>query len=40
MVRQIVRVSKFWRAYAGELAVEARHDMREKAVPLQLKLGE
>jgi hypothetical protein len=31
MLRQIVRVSKFWRAYAGELAVEAIDDkvMRE-----------
>jgi len=31
MLRQIVRVSKFWREYAGQLAVEAVDDkvMRE-----------
>jgi hypothetical protein len=31
MLRQIVRVSKFWREYAGEFAVEAVDDkvMRE-----------
>ena len=31
MLRQIIRVSKFWREYAGHLAVEAIHDkvMRE-----------
>jgi hypothetical protein len=31
MLRQVVRVSKFWREYAGELAVEAIDDkvMRE-----------
>ena len=31
MLRQIIRVSKFWRDYAGQLAVEAIDDkvMRE-----------
>jgi hypothetical protein len=26
MLRQIIRVSKFWREYAGELAVDAIDD--------------
>ena len=35
MLRQIMRVSKFWREYAGKLAVEAINDkvMRELARP-------
>lgn len=41
MLKQIVRVSKFWREYAGQLAVETIDDkvMREPVLPTVLKFG-